>query len=264
MSPRTLAPTVLAVLLLGGLFVAVPKEPADVQATPAEAPASGGVAVVELFTSEGCSSCPPADRLLGTLVEEARSGERSLYALSFHVDYWNHLGWEDPYSDPAYSERQRAYAEALGARVYTPQMIVNGRKVLVGSREAEVRSAVEGALSEPATTVPELRLQSGTDESPSVRIALPEVPDDAAVQVALVERGLSQSVSRGENAGRTLRHTNVVRAFKTVPAEQSQVVTLNAPSDLDPGQSSIIAYVQDRRSKDVLGAARTELRDSSP
>jgi len=248
----------LVALLFGHLFAAASDSTAS-----SKAPVSNGIAVVELFTSEGCSSCPPADRLLSTLVEEARSEDRPIYALSFHVDYWNHLGWEDPYSDPAYSDRQRTYAQALDDRVYTPQAIINGRKVLVGSREREVRSAIQSALSTPASVPPRLRLQSDAATSPSVRVGLPEAPEEAAVHVALVERGLSQSVDRGENAGRTLRHANVVRAFKTVPAAESQVVSLNAPSSLDPSDASVIAYVQDRGSMQILGAARVELRASS-
>lgn len=290
MDVRAYASTFLATLLIGGLFPAVlwgpmasdspgtrdtsrvqtgPKEQVGPKEQLGSEEASGGVAVVELFTSEGCSSCPPADRLLRTLVKEARSGQKPLFALSFHVDYWNDLGWEDPYSAPEYTRRQRSYAEALDVRVYTPQMIVNGREVLVGSREAKARSAVGEALSKPAGISPEVQLRpsaagsSSAAGSPSVRIALPQALSNAELQVALVERGLSQSVSRGENAGRTLRHANVVRAFKTVPARRKQVVSLKAPSDLDPERASIIAYVQDLESKAVLGAARADLDASS-
>ena len=91
-------------------------------------------AVVELFTSEGCSSCPPADNLLGEIVKDAQKGQQRVYCLSFHVDYWNSLGWRDPYSDPAFSRRQREYARAFeSVQVYTPQMVVNGSTGFVGS-----------------------------------------------------------------------------------------------------------------------------------
>lgn len=265
MDPRFFLSTVLlVVLLLGSLFAAVPEERATSPQPRTEATSSpaSGVAVVELFTSEGCSSCPPADRLLKTLVGEARSADQPVYALSFHVDYWNDLGWEDPYSDPAYSDRQRTYAQTLGTRVYTPQIIVDGTEVLVGSRKERVRSAIQAALADPAPVTPEVQLRSDAD-SPSVRVAVPEETDNAIVRVALVERGLSQSVTRGENAGRKLRHANVVRSFETVSAEETQVVTLDAPSDLDPSKASVMTYVQDRQSMEVLGAARVELRNSS-
>jgi hypothetical protein len=118
-------------------------EPAPVP--DAEAPAERPV-LLELFTSQGCSSCPPADRVLSRLNEEAKSGDLLVVALSFHVDYWNRLGWTDPYSDAAYSQRQRIYARKLGDnRVYTPELVVDGRTGHVGSREGEVRQAIKSA-----------------------------------------------------------------------------------------------------------------------
>ena len=99
--------------------------------------------LVELFTSQGCSSCPPADRVLAKLAKEAEAGDLPIVALSFHVDYWNRLGWKDPYSDAAFSQRQRIYASKLpDQRVYTPEIVVNGSSGHVGSRESEVRSAI--------------------------------------------------------------------------------------------------------------------------
>src|SRR4051812_46079004 len=121
---------------------------ASAASTGASRPA--GVAVVELFTSEGCSSCPPADRLLADLASEAARVGQPVFTLSFHVDYWNGLGWADPFSRPAYSERQRSYADALGGGTYTPEMTVNGKAAFVGSDAARARSEVRKALSRPA------------------------------------------------------------------------------------------------------------------
>ena len=225
--------------------------------------ATDGIAVVELFTSEGCSSCPPADRLLRTLVKEARSSDRPVYGLSFHVDYWNDLGWEDPYSKSAFSQRQRRYAEALGVRVYTPQMVVNGTEALVGSRRSQVRSAIQSALSEAAPLDLQIQLTSDAAQSPAVCATVSNPPTDAVLRVALVERGLSQPVRSGENSGRTLRHTNVVRAFESAPAKATRSFEFEAPSNLDPSRASIIVYAQDRTSMQVLGAARVDLRASS-
>ena len=107
-------------------------------------------AVVELFTSEGCSSCPPPDALLAEILEDARKDGRRVFCLSFHVDYWNRLGWTDPYSAPAFSRRQQSYAQAFkNDQVYTPQMIVNGTEEFVGSDRHRSRAAIDAALKRP-------------------------------------------------------------------------------------------------------------------
>src|SRR5436305_253879 len=108
-----------------------------------------GIAVVELFTSEGCSSCPPADELLSDLKTSMRG--KNIFLLAFHVDYWNYLGWNDRFSDAAFSKRQSHYADVLHAEVYTPQMIVNGQKVFVGSKRSEAEDAIADALKNPTT-----------------------------------------------------------------------------------------------------------------
>lgn len=232
--------------------------PSRSDATPrALSPPDSAVAVVELFTSEGCSSCPPADRLLKSLVERARAEGRPIYALSFHVDYWNRLGWEDPYSDAKYSQRQRRYAQTLNVDTYTPQIVVNGQQAMVGSRSGQVRNALESALAESASV--DVRLQITETDELSVDYRLSESPPDkATLRLAVVERGLSQDVTRGENAGRTLQHANVVRSFETISARRQGTVQLTVPDAVDRSQASVIAYVQ-TSSLAVLGAARKNL-----
>lgn len=225
-------------------------------------PDSSGVAVVELFTSEGCASCPPADRLLRSLVESARSEDQPIYALSFHVDYWNYLGWEDPYSDSTYSERQRRYDEVLGVDTYTPQIVVNGRTAMIGSRDRTVHDAIDEALSDPASV--SLSIQTEVDPmTATVTYRLDDsVPDEANIQLALVERGLSQNVEQGENEGRTLIHSNVVRSLRTVSAQSSGRVPLSIPEGVDRSKASVIAFVQ-ASSLAILGATRADLRTPS-
>jgi hypothetical protein len=220
-------------------------------------PDSAGVAVVELFTSEGCSSCPPADRLLRSLVAPARADGRPVYALSFHVDYWDQLGWRDPYSDAAFSKRQRRYARALSVDTYTPQIVVNGRRAMVGSRAGRVRGAIESALTEPARVGVDLQIET-TDELAVTYRLVGSLPADATLRLAVVERGLSQNVTRGENAGRTLRHANVVRSFETVSARRQGTTQLSLPDAVDRSQAYVIGYVQ-APSLAVLGAARVDL-----
>ena len=216
-------------------------------------------ALVELFTSEGCSSCPPADRLLAQLAAEARDSGEPVYTLSFHVDYWNYLGWADPYSDPAFSARQRAYSQALRDRVYTPQMIVNGRRSFVGSDEARARRDLAEALKRPASITLNAGVSPVTAEGVLlVSYAAPDLPADAVVHLAVVERGLSQNVTRGENTGRTLGHDNVVRVFETVEAPFGKV-NLELPAALDLANASLVAFAQDVKSMAVLGAASVDL-----
>ena len=204
--PRSSLVVAAVVLLLGGP-VAAPAGHAQESAEPAP------VAVLELFTSEGCSSCPPADALLSQLDREMRRAGRNVLLLSFHVDYWNRLGWTDPYSGPEFTARQRSYARALPSRTYTPQLVVNGRAHVVGSRGPAVRAAIDDALaSPPAHAVTVAREGDGL----AYRID-PEPPSTATLELALVERGLSQAVLRGENRGRRLRHDNVVRSLDRLP-----------------------------------------------
>jgi hypothetical protein len=230
----------------------------DVTATP--------FAVVELFTSEGCSSCPPADRLLGKLVKDAEQGHRAVFALSFHVDYWNKLGWRDPYSDAAFSRRQEKYAEAFkSGGVYTPQMIVNGRAEFVGSDRARARRDIDLALKQPARAA--VKLSQGPTKGPASVVFAYEVTGagrSSVLNVAVVERGLVTEVKRGENGGRTLRHENVVRAFETRPLGEAAAgtVELKVPAELVRGNSSAVAYVQKTDTRAILGATAVELQPS--
>ena len=263
---RRSLPSLLLAALVGSVVLTIgcaTAEEADiVPSTSAPSPDTGAVAVVELFTSEGCSSCPPADRLLRTIVEESRTQNRPVYALSFHVDYWNRLGWTDPYSDAAYSQRQRQYSHAIGVDTYTPQIVVNGREAMVGSRSRTVRRSIQEALSDPAQVNVAIAVDSTTAP---LRIGYRlggRVPTDADLRLAVVERGLSQDVKRGENAGRTLRHANVVRSFATVSAADSGTAELALPDAVDRKEASVMAYVQ-TPSGPILGADRIDLKDVS-
>jgi hypothetical protein len=220
--------------------------------------------VVELFTSEGCSSCPPADDLLAEIVKDAEKRQQPIFCLSFHVDYWNSLGWRDPYSVAAFTRRQRDYARALKSdQVYTPQMIVNGSTELVGSDRTRARKHIDGALKQPVRATVKLSQEQKRDRS-AVLFAyeVGRAPRGGVLNVAVVERGLVSMVKRGENGGRTLRHENVVRAFQTTRLGEGAkgTVELKLPADLVRKNASAIAYVQDADTWAVLGANRFELQ----
>jgi hypothetical protein len=216
-------------------------------------------ALVELFTSEGCSSCPLADAFLNELAADARNSGKRIFALAFHVDYWNHLGWTDPFSNPKFTQRQQDYANVLHSRsFYTPQMIVNGTEQLVGSDRGRARRAIESALGRSAPVTITLRC---SDDPLTVHYEASGAPNDAALHLAVVESSLVQKVPRGENAGRTLHHDNVVRSIETIRLGQNMTgqVELHVPAAAVRVNLEVIGFIQSPTSKLVLGAARCKL-----
>lgn len=225
-------------------------------------------AVVELFTSEGCSSCPPADAVLAECVQDAREHGKRVYCLAFQVDYWNRLGWADPYSDAAFTRRQNGYAQTFSSnQVYTPQMIVNGTEEFVGSERERSRKSIDAALKRPAKALVKLREEKGGEKENKAGAVIVSyessaAPKGAVVNIAVVERGLVSKVARGENADRTLHHENVVRVFRTVPLDETAKgsVELKLPTDLVQKNASVIAYVQETAGGgSVLGANAIDL-----
>jgi hypothetical protein len=211
----------------------------------------GGPLVLELFTSQGCSSCPPADRYLATLAKDP-----DLAPLSFHVDYWNDLGWRDPFSDPEYSARQRDYARALGShRVYTPQLVVNGATHLVGSREATVRALVARALRGTSRARVEVSMRVDGEQVVS-RHRAHGAPAGSAVTLVLARRTALRHVTRGENAGRTLRHVDVVAQVQRRGLAGDTRWRL--PDGVPPNELEVTALLQDPQTMRIHGAARAK------
>ena len=174
----------------------------------AEGAGSRAPVVVELFTSQGCSSCPPADAFLGELAQR-----RDVIALAFHVDYWDYIGWKDPFASPEFTQRQRGYARALNLRtVYTPQMVIDGRAEAVGSHRVRVEDLIRRS-----SFVPKLSLTLGGSGEKAV-LNLPEarLEAPATVWLAIYQREASTAVRRGENAGRSLSDYNIVRELRPI------------------------------------------------
>jgi len=219
-----------------------------------------GFAVVELFTSEGCSSCPPADEQLSRILAEARKNGSAVYPLAFHVDYWNNLGWRDRFSSADFSARQQAYATVMGrTQIYTPQMIVNGSEEFIGSDGEKANNAIKTALEKgPADS---LKIEAMLkDRKLSVRydIIIGSKPTTGTdLNIAIVERGLETAVKAGENSHCTLKHDNVVRLFKTVsPTDDGKgTVELNLPDGVEVKNISVIAFLQDSKSMKILAAS---------
>ncbi|MGA9632002.1 MAG: DUF1223 domain-containing protein [Candidatus Acidiferrales bacterium] len=234
--------------------------------------------IVELFTSEGCSSCPPADRLLAHLQRNQPVPGADIIALEEHVDYWNDLGWKDPFSSSQFSNRQDDYAHFFRTSgPYTPQMVVDGKSQFVGSDEHDALAAIAKVARDPK---PKLDLEqlsdpnAGTDAAGTIRLRVRFGPptdwragDLAEVVLVITEDDLSSNVTRGENAGDQLVHRAVVREFQVLGRLDSAGSFAAEPQvalakDWKRDNLRVVAFVQDRTSRDVLGAAI--LRPSSP
>jgi hypothetical protein len=209
-----------------------------------------GFALVELYTSEGCSSCPAAEEIAATLPKKYPSG---VYLLSFHVDYWDRLGWKDPFSNASYTLRQKQYAELLNlSSLYTPQVIVNGRTEMVGSDEPRVRKAIETQLAATTNVSIEANAHSAGNGTVTVDYALTG-KSQGNLQAALVQLQASTAVKNGENAGRQLHHVNIVRDLSTSGKAKGSI-TLTLPPDLTPADCKVILFLQDKDNLNVGGA----------
>lgn len=225
-----------------------------------ESPAArgpGSFAVVELFTSQGCSSCPPADALLSKVIADAAQTGKQVFPLSFHVDYWNRLGWKDPFSQPAFSERQKKYANKLNLNgVYTPQMVVNGAKEFVGSNERELQYALRQSEKER----PQLTFKKAAVElkgaTVTVNYALTGSFEGCKLNVALVSNSAVTTIRRGENEGRTLRNDHVVRYFLSLDAKSEGRVSFPGPNEISSNKDNytVILFVQHEQTWKILGA----------
>ncbi len=226
--------------------------------------ASKPVVIVELFTSEGCSSCPPADALLSEISGKELSGSE-VVVLSEHVDYWNHLGWRDPFSSPLFSARQQAYGELFKLQsVFTPQIIVDGISSLDAASDREVRRMVAFAAEQPKANVSiekrdDLRVMVKVDGLAAAKV------DRADVFLAFAENGLASSVGRGENAGRMLRHTGVVRSLTRLVEIEAKRGGYSAELELklENGwrrhNTRAVVFVQDHKTRRIIGAATCSL-----
>ena len=208
-------------------------------------------AVLELFTSEGCSSCPPADEILRGV-----ANQDNVFALSFHVTYWNKLGWKDAFSQKMFDERQYAYGRLLQSNgVYTPQLVVNGSEEFVGSRKSQTEKSIEKALTQ---TVEAGIILNKTFENNTLKAHYKLVGNfkNTVLNIALVERNIETKVLKGENEGRTLKHDNVVREFQTIQinATGEGTISLNLPSDFKQKDCKIIAYLQNKDTWKIVAA----------
>jgi hypothetical protein len=242
------------------------------QAVPPAAGAEGGAPVVlELFTSQGCSTCPPADRLLSELGRGVAAGQ--VIPLAFHVDYWDRLGWTDPFDSSQWSQRQQRYAHALtGDRLATPQLVIDGHGACVGSKRDEVLSKIAEARTQPPAAAVDLTIgdagRGGAHPRLRVKVAVRVLRQtsshDLDLWVALTQSGLVTQVKGGENATVTLHDDFVVRRLEktfTVRGRAGEQRSKELDLALDPswplGDLEVAAFVQDPSSLVIVGGARS-------
>ena len=216
--------------------------------------------VVELFTSQGCNSCPPADVVLADL-----TGRLDVITLSYHVNYWDYLGWKDTFATPQTTQRQRDYAKFLNERtIYTPQIVIGGKTHTIGSRKDEVMAGVSAAAQAHAAKagkMPLVALEKRPDGKLMLRIAAGKARDVAVILV-LYDTRREVAIERGENRGKTFTYHNVVRDIRTLASWNGQVLEMELdPQDLwRDGRDGCAVLLQDTRSGQIIAANRLEKR----
>ncbi|MGA8619280.1 MAG: DUF1223 domain-containing protein [Candidatus Sulfotelmatobacter sp.] len=229
--------------------------------------------VVELFTSEGCSSCPPADVLLQKLEAQQPVAGAEIIALEEHVDYWNHDGWMDPYSSPEWTERQQTYVSLIKEDAYTPELVVDGQSQFVGNNPhraaVEIEKAARGVKAEVSITAAAPDADSSQRLNVSVGKLGGNVPGDVAeIWLAITEDGLHSSVNRGENAGHVLQHIATLRSLHkigiadangtSVSCAGNPVLKFNPHWNVD--NLRVTVFVQKKKSREILGAASIRVK----
>ncbi len=264
MRPRYLA-IAATILVVSVITTGAPRR----QPTPFNNDAQGAkrLVIAELFTSEGCSSCPPADALLKRLSEEQPIASVEIIAFEEHVDYWNQLGWRDPFSSSQFSERQEQYASSLrNDGVYTPQLIIDGSTEVVGGRDREALEVIQRAASLPKASLTLKEIDGRKNEQIKFQLniaPLPEAlhPRKLELWVAVTERGLESDVNAGENSGHRLKHAAVVRWLHRLETRESPNQFSSQISVLLNGawkreNLAVIAFLVDPATKRIIGVAR--------
>ena len=216
-----------------------------------------GFVLMELFTSQSCSSCPHADDLLGSYAQQK---DDHIIPLAFHVDYWNLLGWKDSFSNAEYSQRQEYYNEKfLHADVYTPQLVVNGNKEMVGNNDIKVKAAVENALNEtPAATI-NFTYQPISNRQLQIQYTIDGNTANTMLNTAIIQYKTITKIKGGENGGVTLTNYNVVRSFVYSVAQNTGTSFIKLPPGVDTKELSVVLYTQDTITGKITGATEKEL-----
>lgn len=227
---------------------------------PQNSSGNNGFAVLELFTSEGCSSCPPADELMGKIQKEWK--DQPVYILAYHVDYWNHLGWKDQFSSATNSLRQQQYSRSLRSQVYTPQLVVNGKTEFVGSDEDSVEKAVHHFLNSSGAPVINLKTKV-LPKALSVDYKTTKTDSRNKLLITLIEKKSVSNVARGENEGRHLTHWQIVHQQNQISLKNSPegTTSFKIPTNFNVHNWEIIGLIQNIKTGEITGASRTSFQE---
>lgn len=228
--------------LIATAFIAVMSMAASVQAQT--------TTVVELYTSQGCSSCPPADAFLHELAKQD-----DVIALALHVDYWDYIGWKDEFASPAYTERQKAYARVAGSRtVYTPQMVIGGVDHVIGTRPEQVAAKLTEHMMKEASV--DLTATRDGDKATVMLAAVPGATEAMVIQLVTYNPSATVDIKRGENAGKTLTYANVVTSWTALDAWNGKS-PLTLTADIPNGEPAVV-IVQRQGPGAIVAAAKVE------
>lgn len=245
---------------------------ATAQPQPAATDSGRKPVLVELFTAEGCSSCPPAEAMALKMEQQVLPGA-DVIVLEEHVDYWNQYGWIDPFSSGEWTERQRDYVSKLPDKSpYTPEMVVDGQTQFVGNNGREAQQAIEKAVREPEANITITGGKQDPKDSADFQVSVGELEgntsgDAAEVWLAVTEDGLHSSVTRGENAGHVLNHAAVLRSLHKIGVAQARGdktsfagdTRVKFKSDWKRENLRVVVFVQEKKSRKILGAASTKV-----
>jgi len=216
---------------------------------------NNGFAVLELFTSEGCSSCPPADQLMGEIEKQYK--DQPVYILAYHVDYWNNLGWKDKFSNAENSKRQQQYSQTLHSQVYTPQLVVNGKKEFVGSDKDAIEQAIQKALLTSVNSKIDL---SATVSQKDITVNYKTEQNNSQYKllITLIEKKASNAIQRGENEGRHLVHWQIVHQQNQISLKTSteRTTSFKIPENFNTNDWEIIGMIQNTKTGEILGSSK--------
>ncbi len=223
-------------------------------------PVTEGFAVLELFTSQGCSSCPPADEVLA---KYASQNNPNIIPLAFHVDYWNRLGWNDPFSKSEFTQRQSNYASQLNTQGnYTPQIVINGKYELVGSKETAIESLVNKELAVKNQFHINIKKTSIYENALVIEYETDASAANTIINIALVKKKEFTSIKRGENSGLKQTSYNIVFDFKTINkyTKTNNKSSFQFNSDKIPSNYLVVAYLQNSNTGAIIGATKSEIK----
>lgn len=206
-----------------------------------------GFALIELFTSEGCSSCPAADEVLEEI--QKKYSDKSVLVLGYHVDYWDKLGWKDIFSDGSFTQRQEYYSNIFHLNsVYTPQVVINGSKEFIGSNKTKLITSIEEQLKESSAVSIRLNVVQNTEGKIGVHYSAEgaDAKKDQAILV-LIQKMAANEIKKGENKGRTLHHINIVRNIFYLPLKE-KTTSFTLPTGLWKEDVFVAGFIQDKRS----------------